>query len=162
VSLPLITVRMMTPRPWEPLDVHACVRAPRGPRADARLCRDARGRDGGFRKELAEGIKKTPSVGAKGLGGDPGEVDRPGPPGSARPSVNLGGHERDAATISADCQIVTRRAAVSTGHVAVSPLGAADGRATRERRIRVRIQRSERLQFPALSGSPISHLELTD
>src|SRR5262249_60933481 len=36
--------------------------------------------------------------------------------------------------------------------VAVSPLGAVGGKPTREHRIRVRSQRSERLQFPALAN----------
>jgi hypothetical protein len=44
---------------------------------------------------------------------------------------------------------------------AVSPLGAFGGKATREHRIRVRSQRSERLQFPALRASQIRELEVT-
>jgi hypothetical protein len=38
------------------VDVDARIRAPRGPHADARLRSDARGRDGGVREELVEGI----------------------------------------------------------------------------------------------------------
>ena len=38
------------------LDVDARLRAPRRPHADARLRGDARGRDGGVRKELAAGV----------------------------------------------------------------------------------------------------------
>jgi hypothetical protein len=40
---------------WQ-LDVDARLRASRRPHANARLCRDARGRDGGVRQELAAGI----------------------------------------------------------------------------------------------------------
>ena len=38
------------------VDVDAGLGAPRGPHADARLRADARGRDGGVREKLAEGI----------------------------------------------------------------------------------------------------------
>jgi hypothetical protein len=37
------------------VNMDAGLRASRGPHADTRLCRDARGRDGGIRQELAEG-----------------------------------------------------------------------------------------------------------
>jgi hypothetical protein len=38
------------------VDVDASVRASRRPHTNARLCRDARGRDGGVRQELAAGV----------------------------------------------------------------------------------------------------------
>jgi hypothetical protein len=39
------------------VDVDAGLRAPRGPHADARLCRDAQGRDGGVREKLATRVR---------------------------------------------------------------------------------------------------------
>src|SRR5262245_49178537 len=46
------------------------------------------------------------------------------------------------------------------GHVALSQLGAVGGKPTREHHIRVRSQRSERLQFQA-SGPPRQHMRRT-
>ena len=62
----------------------------------------------------------------------------------------------DTATIQVDCQMAIRRAVAPKGHVAASPLGAVGGKPTREHRIRVRTQRSERLQSPALGVAPPS------
>ena len=42
------------------VDVDARLRTPRGPHADAWLCRNARGRDGGVCKELEARMKKAP------------------------------------------------------------------------------------------------------
>src|SRR5262249_60005398 len=44
---------------WLTVDVDARLWAPRRPHAGARLCRDARGSDGGIREELAAGILKA-------------------------------------------------------------------------------------------------------
>jgi hypothetical protein len=41
-----------------PVDVDARLRAPQGPHADTRLCRNTRGRDGGVRQELAAAMSK--------------------------------------------------------------------------------------------------------
>jgi hypothetical protein len=38
------------------VDADTCFRSPRGPHANARLYRDARGRHGGVREKLAEGV----------------------------------------------------------------------------------------------------------
>jgi len=40
----------------------------RGSNTDPRLCRHARGRDGGLRQKLAAGVSTSPSVGAVAIG----------------------------------------------------------------------------------------------